>query len=94
MNKYHFNFITWQRLHNELILGFYEVTNINTIPEELVFLEPDDYKGNLRIYPDKIYKIKTNRGTWYLFNSIPYKVQSIDPLEEVEDLVSLIEMCN
>lgn len=92
MNTYHFNFITWQKLHRENILGFYEVLDITSIPEKLEFLEPDDYKGNLRISPDKVYKIKTNRGTWYMFQSIPYKTESTDPREEVEDLVELKEL--
>lgn len=92
MNRFHFNFITWQRLHKENILGFYEVIDDTTIPEKLLFLEPEDYKGNLHISPDKLYKITTNRGTWYIIQSIPYKTESVDPREEVEDLVSLKEM--
>ena len=91
MNKYHFNFISWQRLHKENILGFYEVDETKN-PEELIFLEPDDYKGNLHISPDKLYKITTNRGTWYIIKSIPYKTYSTNPEEEVEDLDTLKEI--
>lgn len=91
MNRFHFNFITWQKLHRENILGFYEVTFTDD-SEELVFIEPDDYKGNLHISPDKIYKITTNKGIWYLFQSIPYKTFSVDYNEEVDDLEELKEM--
>ena len=93
MNRFHFNFITWQKLHRENILGFYEVVNINTdTPEELIFLEPEDYKGNLHIDPFKVYKIKTNRGTWYMFGSVSYKTESTDLEEEIVDIEELKKM--
>lgn len=90
MTRYSFSFKQWQSQHNELILGFYEIQHEDTPDEIYIFLEPDN-RGNLRISPDFNYLIKTNKGTWYVIQSIPYKIVSTDPTEEVEDLQKLKE---